>query len=167
MNTLYKLILLCGMLASCHSDYGRRQLAHDGTNNIPIGSDIDLTEVDFYSQADLEVTNQIAKPVYFSAVFDYYQCTVSSQSKPNIEVLFLPGYIYLLSDVYQFRNCHYLEFSDIDDLEVSIPKPQFSIGQHKQFSVLRIPIKSKIECLFKMNIILNYNSKDESSLGIK
>lgn len=158
-------------MVSCHSDYGRRHLAQDDTNNIPIDSDsdvdIDLTKIDFYTQSALETQNQIPKSIYFSAVFDYYQCTVLTQSTPHIEVIYSLGYIYLLSEVYQFINCHYLEFSDIDDLEVSIHKPEFSIGQHKQFSVLRIPIKSKIECLFKMNIILNLTYKDENSLGFK
>ena len=167
MNALYKLILLCSIMASCHSDYGRRQLPQHKTNNSSIASDIDMKAIDFYSQTALESTNQITKSIYYSADFNYYDCIVSSQSNPHIEVFFKLPNIYIISDVYQFRDCHFLEFSDIDDLKVSIPQPKFSIGEYKQYFILKMPIKSKIECLFKMNIILNYTTEYEESLKFK
>lgn len=167
MNNLYKLMLFCGTLASCHTDYGRRHFVQDNVKQSQVLSDIDLRSIDFYSQSALATTSLITSSFYFSAEFDYYQCTVSSQSRPHIEVFFRYGYIYLLSDAYQFRYCHYLNYSDIDDLEVSNERPQFSIGQHKQFSVLRVPIKSAIECLFKMNMIVNFTTDTEESLRFK
>lgn len=167
MNNLFRLMLLCGTLISCHTEYSRRQFVKDSDKRSQVISNIDLRSIDFYSESAFEASSVITKSIYFSAEFDYYQCTVSTQSSPHIQVLFEYGHVYLISDTYQFRNCHYLFYSDIDDLEVSKERPQFSIGQHEQFSILRVPIQSAIECLFEMNIILNFTTNVEASLKFK
>lgn len=155
MNNLYTFILWCLLFGSCQTDYDKKQAT---TTKIELMyPSLDFNDIYFYPDEDLNVDTLISNSIYFSAVFDYYSCTVKSTSSPMIYVHYENQYLYLMSKPYRFSDCHLLEYSDIDDLEVTITRPQFDVGTYMQFSMIRVPINSHIECIFEMSIILNYH----------
>lgn len=157
MNKLYTVILLCGLSVSCQIDVEKKQL----DPKISHGSNFSeqIKNIDFFELQPKYINEQISSSIYLSAQFDYYNCSVDSISTPSVNVHYENRYLYLISEDLRLKDCHFFEYTDIDDLFVKISKPEFRIGHFQDFSILRIPINSRIECIYKMNIILNYVSR--------
>lgn len=158
MNKLY--LLLIGTLLSCHNDFVFNQ-------NRPI-TEIEnrspteclrhhLDSIQWNRSYKIRQQDQISESVFYKAEFDYYSCTFLEASIPKIEVYYERNNLYFYTENMCLLVPHSLEFFDIDDYYVFIESPDYIVGSFKTYSILKIPLKSNLECISEVSIILSYD----------
>jgi len=100
----------------------------------------------------------ITESIFFKALIDYYTCTVTWTSNPIVQTYFDNRNIYFLSSQICLKKPDLLEYYDIDDYHAFVENPGFSYGYYKNFSVLKIPLKSNLDCLSEVSIKLSYSA---------
>lgn len=145
---------------SCHSDFILNQnhsISKLEKHSSPVFLKQYLDSIQWNRSVKLRKQDYIAESIFYKAKFDYDSCTFLQASRPDIKAYYERNSLYFFTA----KNClfqpHSLEFSDIDDYYVSIKEPEYIFGSYKGYSILKIPLKSNLECISELSVILSYD----------
>lgn len=159
MNKLY-ILMACACL-SCHNDIATNQnqskqwFQHFSDTEF-IGNNLDT--IDWHVSAQVDSQDIFSKSIFFKAKIDFYSCTILWTSNPKVLTYFDRKHIYFLSSQLCLLRPKSLEYFDIDDYHAFIQNPLFYHGNYKNYSILKIPLKSNLECISEVSVMLIYSN---------
>jgi len=166
MNKLYLLILWTCM--SCHSDISPPQHLMKGRLDKTSTQDFIRNHLDsilWKTEIDIGVQSQISESIYYTTTFDVDACIPKYQSHSAIDTYYDKKNVYFVSSQLSLLRAHSLEYFDIDDYHALIEKPTTRSANYHNYSFLKIPLNSNIECIYEVAVILVYieNGKQDDN----